>query len=131
MKNNEVNSIIVDAEKYFGFLFDKGYKIRSAEYSSRLNGNWAVEIESPSCIIYITNDRNFLSLEFTSTKNVDIKSRITLEEIIYFLSKGHCIVAPFKGNLAWGKKKQFERLASLLKEYIDQIALYYEKIRLT
>ncbi len=41
------------------------------------------------------------------------------------LSLGKIIVEPYKGNLAWGKKKQLERLPSLLAKYIDEIMLWF------
>jgi len=125
MQNKKVDFIIKNIEHYFGFLFDRGYKIRHAEYSPQFNGNWVVELESSNCVIYITKDRNDLLLEFSSLRDRNPRNRIVIEKMIYLLSNGQTIIEPFKGNLAWGKKKQFERLSSLLREYIDQITSYF------
>lgn len=125
--NKKVDHIIKDIEHSFGFLYEKGFKIRSAESSPQFNGNWVVELESLYCLIYITSDRNYIMLEFSSVNNLDIKKRITIEKLIYLLSNGQNIIGAFKGNLAWSKKKQFDRLSDLLKEYIDQITFYYRE----
>jgi len=124
MENKKAASITKDIEHYFGFLYDKGYKISSAEYSPSPNGSWMVKLESSDFAIDITSDRNFILLELSCQRNANSKNRISIEECIYWMSKGQIVVAPFKGNLAWGKKKQLERLSGLLKEYLDQITFY-------
>lgn len=113
-----------DIRRYFGFLFDKGYKIRDSDYSPQHFGNWRVALESPECVIEIYCDRNELSVAF-GPSDVNRKSRIGLKSMIYFLSQGKDFVDSYEGNLFWGKKKQFEGLANLLKEYIDQITPYF------
>ena len=57
--------------------------------------------------------------------NVDRKYGISIEAMIYFLTEGREFIGNFKGNFAWGKRKQFERLVSLLKTYLDQIVPYF------
>jgi hypothetical protein len=125
MKNKKLDSIIHEVEHYFGFLHDKGFRTSSAEYSQQFNGNWVIEFESSDCKSFITSDRNYIILEFSSIKNQDVGRRMTIEDIIYLISNGRTAVKPFDGNLAWGKKKQLERLSLLLKEHIDQIMLFY------
>ena len=80
-------------------------------------------LESPNCIIEISNDRNELFVSFASFS--DRKSLIGLKPMIYFLSQGENFIGSYEGNLFWGKKKQFEILTNLLKEYIDQITPYF------
>lgn len=121
MKNKKTVSIVKDVERYFSFLYGKGFGIRSTEYSPQYFGNWVVAFESSTCIIFITSDRNHLLLEFSAKKDLNVRNRMTIEKIIYSISKGKIIVEPFRGNLAWGKKKQFERLSNLLVKYIDEI----------
>ncbi|MBT3316294.1 MAG: hypothetical protein HN390_16965 [Anaerolineae bacterium] len=58
-------------------------------------------------------------------KNLDVRNRVSIEKMIFILSDGKTIVEPFKGNLAWGKKKQLERLSDLLKRYIDKIMSHF------
>jgi len=121
MENKKTISIKKDVERYFAFLYSKGFLIRSVEYSPQYFRNWVVTFESPTIVIFITSDRDYLILEFSSQKDLSVKNRITIEEIIYSLSKGKVIVERFQGNPAWGKKKQFERLSKLLEKYIDEI----------
>jgi hypothetical protein len=124
MENKQLDSVQKDIKRYFGFLFDKGYKIRDAVYDSQHFGNWIVALESPNCVIEITNDRNEILLAFAPVKS-GRNNQIGLRPMIYFLSHEQNFIGPYEGNLFWGRKKQFERLASLLKEYIDQITPYF------
>jgi hypothetical protein len=118
-------SIAKDIERYFDFLNRRGFRIRSVEYAPQFNGSWVVELESPTCIIFITSDRSHLLLEFSVLNDSNVNNRITLEKIIYEISRGKVIVEPFKGNLAWGKKKQLERLSGLLAKHVDEIMLWF------
>ena len=124
MKNKKLDSVHKEISRYFEFLFDKGYKIRDSEYSPQHFGNWRVTLDSPECVIEIYCDRNELSIAFGSS-DVNRKGRIGLEPMIYFLSREQNFIGSYKGNFFWGKKKQFKRLASLLKEYINQITPYF------
>ena len=118
----ELYFILKDIKRYFGFLFEKGYKIREAHYSTNPNGSWYVSLESQNCIISIVQDRGEISISFSSLfGSINLEDKFGLGSIIYFLSQGQKRIGNFQGNLAWGKKKQFERLAAFLKTYIDQI----------
>ena len=77
-------------------------------------------------MLYITNDRDRISADFYPLDNINEKHRISIEKIICILTGGNEIISPFKGNLAWGKRKQLERLSKLLNKYIDQITIYYD-----
>ena len=122
----ELYFILKDIKRHFGFLFEKGYKIREAHYSIHPNGSWHVDLESKECIISIVQDRSeilaYVSPVFGSAAS---KSKLAIEAMIYLQSEGKDIIYGYEGNLAWGKKKQFERLADLLRKYIDQIASYF------
>jgi len=122
----KVDSIIKKLEKYFGFLYETGFIRCNAEYFPQLNGNWVVEYKSEECFIYITSDRDEIILEIASIKGTNINNRVSLEKEIYILSNGEVIIAPFKGDFAWGENKQLERLSNLLKEYINQIKEHYK-----
>jgi len=117
--------IIKDINKYFGFLYAIGFEIQHAEYSPQFNGNWVVQLKSSVCFIYITSDRNNISMEISALDNGKHKNRISIEKLIYLLSDGSIVVEPFKGNLAWEKRKQLERLSNLLKIYINQILVHF------
>jgi hypothetical protein len=119
----ELYFILKDIKRYFGFLFEKGFRIRDAHYAINPNGSWDVSLESQDCIMSIVQDRSEISIYFSPVFGSDNPAdRFGLETMIYFLSQGQNYIGNFEGNLAWGKKKQFKRLADLLKEYIDQIA---------
>jgi len=113
-----------DIRHHFGFLEESGYKIHDAQYFPEMNGSWAVDLESSGCNIEIYSDRDVLNLIFIPV-NADRKYRISVEAMIYFLTEGREFVGDFEGNFAWGKRKQFERLVSLLKTYLDQIVPYF------
>ena len=122
----ELHFILKDINRYFGFLFEKGYKIREAHYSTHSNGNWHVDIESKECVVSIVQDRSEILAYFSPTfGSIPSNDKVSIEAMIYFLSEGKNIVESYQGNLAWSKRKQFERLAGLLRTYIDQIAPYF------
>ena len=123
-----VETIVKNVELYFNFLYEKGFVISNAEYVPQLNGNWDVEFKSQNCFIYIVSDRDEIILDIAPVKFTNINNRVSLEKEIYTLSNGSVIVEPFKGNFAWGKKKQLQRLSSLLKEYIDKIIEHYKNL---
>jgi hypothetical protein len=126
LENKIPASILKDIKHYFDFLDGRGFKISSAEYSSRYMGNWYVKFESAYYCIYVTNDRSEIILEFISAQKLQVpKNRISIEMMIYLVSNGHNYSTPYKGNHAWGKKKQLETLADLLAEYLDPITQYF------
>jgi len=117
--------VIKDIRKHFGFLFDKGYTISNTLYSYEHFGNWIVTLESQKCKIHLVQDRLELLVSF-SPRKADTKVELGLGTMIYFVTKGQKFIGFFKGNHSWGKKKQFERLANLLREYHDQIVPYFD-----
>ena len=123
MQNRKLAHIQKDIKRYFKFLFDRGFKFSDSFYDAQNFGNWTVSLESSKCIIEISSDRNELFVAFASIK--DRRSTIGLKPMIYFLSQGQNVIGPYEGNLFWGKKKQYQRLATLLEKYIDQITLYF------
>ncbi len=117
--------VIKDVKRHFGFLFDKGYTISNMHYSYQHFGNWVVTFESQKCAIYLVQDRLELLLSLAPRK-ADTKDWFSLEAMIYFVTKGQRFMGFFEGNHTWDKKKQFERLANLLKEYHDKIVPYLD-----
>jgi hypothetical protein len=126
MENKSVRAVTRDVESFLDFLYDKGFKLSSTAYSPHPNGSWVVKFKSQECMLYITSDRDRISADFYPLDNINEKHRISIEKIIYILSGGNEIISPFKGNLAWSKRKQLERLSKLLNKYIDQITIYYD-----
>ncbi|MBE0681576.1 MAG: hypothetical protein IH589_06650 [Anaerolineales bacterium] len=124
----ELNFVVRDIKHYFGFLFEKGYKICSAYYAYQHFGNWGIQLESQDCVIFIVQDRFEISISFSPVfESRDYNHQIGLQTMIYFLSKGKNFVGSFNGNHFWNKKRQFERMAVLLNEYLDQIVPYFGK----
>jgi hypothetical protein len=117
------NFIVRDIKYYFGFLFDKGYRIRETIYNW-LGGYWNVVLESTNCLVHIHSDHGEIFLAF-SPLNTELESLIGIRPMIYFLSQGQIFVDSYKGNFSQEKKGQFERLASLTKEHIDEITPYF------
>ena len=123
MPNKKLKSIQKDIRHYFSFLFDRGYKIVNSFYDAQNFGNWIITLEALECIIEITNDRDELLITFASIQ--ERNNSIGLKPMIYFLTQGENFIGPYKGNLSWGKKKQYQQLANLLEKYIDQIEPYF------
>jgi len=117
--------IIKDLKKYFGFLFEKGYALTNMHYSYQSFGNWGVTFESQMCRIELVQDRLELLLSLAPRK-ADARDGLSLGAMIYFVTKGKVFIGFFEGNRSWDKRKQFERLAGLLKEYHDKIVPYLD-----
>jgi hypothetical protein len=124
MTKHREERIIEDIKHHFGFLFDKGYQVREIRYSQE--AFWHVILEASKYFLRIDCDRDYLSIMFDPEKGND-RNQIGLGTLVYYVSKGQNLVGYFEGNPAWGKKKQMERLASLLNEYHDPIALLFER----
>ena len=116
--------VVKDIHKHFGFLFEKGYRIRDA-YLLSSHSDWCVELESKDCIIWILWSRFQAYIGFTPVFGSRNSQRIMLEEMIYYLSNHELFIENSPGNYVGGKKKQLKREAGLLAEYVDQIAPYF------
>ena len=124
----ELYFILKDIKHHFGFLFEKGYKIYSAEYAARFNGNWTVQFQSQDCVIFIVQDRSHIEISLAPVFGAEFPDgQIDLERMIFLITQGQVHVGGFEGNLTWGKKRQFERMAGLLNEYLDRISIYLGK----
>jgi hypothetical protein len=124
MKKLRSNSILRDVKHYFGYLLDGGYQIRSLACHSEAFGNWEVIFESSACAIQVSCDRNEVFVEFAPAKS-DMKRLIGLGSMIFYLSEGQQIVGHFEGKLFGGRKKQLQKMADLLRAYLDKIAPFF------
>lgn len=127
MKRLILRFILRDVKRHFGFLLERGYHINEAQYFPRPNGTWVVDFKSQNCNIEISSDRDEINVSISPSNPEQSKTQFSIESITYFLTDGREVVGSFEGNLAWGKRKQFERLASLLKRYLDQIEFLFGK----
>jgi hypothetical protein len=124
----ELYFIMKDIKRHFSFLFEKGFNIRSAEYAARFNGNWNVQFESKNCIIHIIQDRGSIEVSFTPPSGAkSIKDYVGLVQMIYLVTQSQVYVSGFDNYGNWKKKRQFEKVSELLREYIDQISHYFER----
>lgn len=118
--------VLKDIKNYFGFLFEKGFNIHHAEYATQCNGSWSVQLKSRDCLIYIVQDRGCIEISFAPLPEIQpYKNPIDLEQMIFVVTEGKVCIGNFEGNLLWRKKQQFERSAGLLREYVDQISLFF------
>ena len=124
MNNKKVILILKEVDRYFGFLYDMGYQVQRTDYHPESSGNWEVVLESKECILEICNDRDEIMVYFIPL-NRDRRYRISIKAVIYYLTQEQRFIDFYNGNLFWNKKKQFEELANLLKEYISQITPYF------
>jgi hypothetical protein len=121
-----IDTVLKDINRYFGFLFERGYKLRSADDYPRVNGNWIVVLESQACVIHITSDRDSIVVDFGPIFLERVgQYRIGIKAMVYYISKGQHFVGTFDENSFWNRQKQYKELAGLLKDYIDQIEPYF------
>ncbi|MFN8414434.1 MAG: hypothetical protein U0Z26_18790 [Anaerolineales bacterium] len=119
--------ILKDINHYYGFLLEKGFNIRSAEYIAKHNGNWVVQFESKYCIVHIVQDRGNIEISFTLTLGSKLgNDYIGLVQMISLVTQTQVYVGGFENYIHWKKKLQFRKTANLLTKHIDQILLYFK-----
>lgn len=124
MNDKKIASVLKEIKRYFGFLYDIGYQVQKTDYHPESSGNWEVILESKECTLEICNDRGEIMVYFVPL-NRDRRYRIGIKAMIYYLTREQKFIDFYNGNLFWGKNKQFEKLAKLLKDYINQITPYF------
>ena len=112
--------------QHFKFLFDRAFRIRSVKYYPQYMGNWIAILESQECLINITNDRGEIILSVGPKNEEKEQMWFGLKTIVFYLSKGEKHIGSYEGELI-EKDKQFERLAEILVEHIDEIVLIMGK----
>jgi hypothetical protein len=127
MDKRKLGAILRHVHRHFGFLFESGYEVRRAEYSPQINGSWVVELVSTALAVYITNDRGYIILELSRPDETDVRQRTSLAVLIHLLTGGQTVIAPFRGNLAWGERKQLQRLSKILLEHLDTITAHFSR----
>jgi hypothetical protein len=116
--------VIEDIKHEFKFLFERGFKIHSVKELPL--GDWQIALAYENFAILVYCEQGDINLMF-STVDSNFSYRVGLNGIIYFLSNGQVLIGKFKRSLFHNRKKQFERLAGLLMEHIDNIAPYFGK----
>jgi len=124
MNKLALNPIVNRVIRSFDFLIDRGFEVSNASSFLELFGNWFVEFESPDCFLVIFSDRDEVLVRMYPIKT-DRNIVTDLGFMVYFLSNGQVFIGPEEENLVGGAKKQLERSARLLEEYIDRIVPYF------
>jgi hypothetical protein len=127
-KARKVASIRRDIETHFGFMLQRGFVITLADYSPEMMGAWAVDLRSETCTMHVTNDRSFIGVEFSPAAATSNSDRISLDTLLTKVTEGAVVLQPFRGNLAWGQKKQLQRWAKALEANVDAVLQYFASI---
>jgi len=124
MNKYEPTTVLRDIEQNFKFLFDMGYKFRDVKKLPM--GDWEVVLESSDNSIVFYSDHGEINVAFAPI-DADVTNQIGIRAMIYFLSDGKNFIGDYKKSIFGNKKKRFEQLARLLKEYIHRIVPYFGK----
>lgn len=122
MSSKKFDKILRETERYFHFLFERGYTIRRVKELPM--GEWRVILSLDNCVIMIYEEQGEIGVLF-STLDSNFDYRVGLEGMIYYLSNGKTSVGRLEKSFFSARKKSFERLSSLLEQYIDQIIPYF------
>jgi len=111
--------------RYFGFLYQRGFRVASTTTTSWLFGSWWVMLESELCKVQIRSHRDEINVALHPAVSDEAKG-IALESMIYYLSHGEMFIGYFleKGKLV-SVKRQFKELAGLLNAYLDEAIPYF------
>ncbi len=130
MGSGKMDIVLRDIKHYFHFLFERGYKIYSVKELPMEDWQITLALDNTGIVIY--SDQGAIGVLFSPVDS-NMTYRVGLEGMIYFLSQGQIFIGKSEKYFFNARRKSFERLASLLKEYIDQITPYfgsdYEKYR--
>ena len=102
---------------HFAFLLDAGFVINPVKHTGALD-QWELIVSSKTVWVKFESDRNEISL-YINPKHEDFW--ISLTAMVYYLTKGKVLPAPFEGDLFKDRDKQYQRLAQLLQSYWIEI----------
>ena len=105
---------------HFGFLFERGFHIVSIIFVDREMEHWSVIMASNKCLIKIFNDQDEIMLAISTLQIYHEAGFFDLEELAYLASRGERYPGRYLTSTLT-EEQQFERLANLLKDYIDHI----------
>jgi hypothetical protein len=111
--------------KYFNFLFTRGFKITKRWFYGNLS-NWAFKLESPDCIIDIFSELDELHIRLLS-KYDDMAFASELRIMVFFLTNRETYIGAYEGRNLWFNYKPYAKSADLLKIYIDHIIPFFGK----
>ena len=120
MNEQEETTISEDVKHYFGFLFNRGFSIHSVKYIKQYMGYWEIVLKSIDCLIQISNDRGEISLYLRPNFEENNQIWFSINVVVFYLSKGKNFIGLFEGDLR-DQNKQFQRLAQILGDYLDEI----------
>ena len=111
-------------EKYFGFLYARGYKIVNQQFDRQSFGNWIVVFKSEECVLRFIQDRKDVNIEVgPSSSSIEIsgeKSFTDLDQLVDYIKKKDINI--FSSNTSKDIDIQLGRLSTLLSsEYSDVI----------
>lgn len=124
MNSTKIAALQKDIKYYFNFLFDVGYRFQN--FKELPMGDWEVALESNDNTIVVFSDHGEINLAF-APKDSDVENQVGIRAMVYFLSNGKIFIGEYQKSLFNQKRKRFEQLAKLLKEYINQITPYFGK----
>ena len=104
---------------HFNFLLDRGFRIVSIIFVDKAMEHWAVVMASNECLIKIYNYQGEIRLGISAMQLFQGVGFFDLEELAYLASRGERYPGRYLTS-ALGEEQQFERLAGLLRDYIDR-----------
>ena len=128
METKQSERLPRDIERYFGFLYERGFCVRSVEHAEWLTGNWTVIFESPVMLVYVSHNDGRIVLELSGNNPSISNRRLPIERLINILSDGRDITVPVPNSMGVGKRKQMERLAALLQRHYEALTSYFANL---
>lgn len=105
---------------HFNFLLDRGFRIVSIIFVDKAMEYWVVIMASNECLIKIYNYQGEIRLGISAMQLFQEAGFFDLEELAYLASRGERYPGRYLTS-PLGEEQQFERLASLLRGYIDRV----------
>jgi len=122
MKDRELEILKKDIQKYFKYLFDRGYTFSNVIKLSM--GDWMIFLQSPNNSVVISSDEKIFDLGF-GPKNATDSNFIGISGIIYFLTNKEVKVGLIQHGQNKNRDERFIELSKLVEQYHDQIIPYF------
>ncbi len=103
----------------FEFLSVYGFRILYFEYYDHSFGDWKMTFQSSACFIEAYSDRGDVNVIFKPIDTTENK-RFGISLLVYFVTDKKIFIGEYEGELR-NQYAQIERLAIILKKYIDLI----------
>ena len=126
--------VVRDINKWFKFLFDRGFKIKYTNFKQNRMMFWSVFLESTDCIIHVFQDRNEIFVSYApliylieGNGEYRLKDEFAIQIMIFYISHGKVFIGSFEKEVYRRRNAQLKTISKLIETYHDSITPCFSK----